>query len=157
MLEFLETRASELLPSQGDKLSQLLKGDTNRRIQRKVFQINDEKPEKQKRVCSVCKGDHPIWRCDKLRKECAKVRTDMIRSLKLCFKCLLKHEIGVCDKDDCPYCGGPHNSLLCYKKENDEKAKKEKGAIKWKPKETWKDDSDWDDEPKKSKNDKQGK
>lgn len=48
----------------------------------------------------------------------------MLEKLGACFKCLLKHEIGECKKRDCPYCGGPHNLLLCYKKENAEKKRK---------------------------------
>lgn len=157
LLEFLETRAGELYPTQGDKLSQLLKGDTNRRNPRKVFQITEKKEKKPEnlRTCPICKGNHPVWRCERLKRECAKVRTEMIKSLKLCFKCLLKHEVGLCDITDCPYCGGPHNSLLCYKRENDEKARKAEPNPNWKPKaekpkQTWKDDSDWEGTPPKN-------
>lgn len=45
----------------------------------------------------------------------------MIKDLKMYFECLLKHQIGECDSGSCPYCDGPHNILLCYKKENDMK------------------------------------
>lgn len=153
LIEFLEVRAIELQPTQGDKLSQLLKGDFTKRPPKRIFQITDKEPEKFNRKCSICQGNHPIWRCDKLKKECAKVRTDMIKSLKLCFRCLLKHEIGVCSKSDCPYCGGPHNTLLCYKKENDQKAKTDEYKFKQStPKQNWGDESDWETEPTKQKN-----
>lgn len=124
LLEFLETRAMELQPSQGDRLSQLLKTDVCRRPPRKIFQINEPKKQskqEQKPECPVCKGTHRICNCDKLKAECAKVRTDIIRSLKMCFKCLLKHQLGACEHEDCSYCGGPHHVLLCYKKENNQK------------------------------------
>lgn len=114
LIGFLEERAIELQPTQGDKLSQMLKGDMHRRGQRKIFQINEKKTE-----CPLCKGPHKIWNCDRLKTECAKVKTEIIKSLRLCFKCLLKHQLGMCDAEDCSYCGGPHNILLCYKKEND--------------------------------------
>lgn len=122
LIEFLELKAIDLQPNQGDHLSQMLKGEKG--CQRKIFQINEKSSHKGKKECPLCKGDHYIWHCSKLKKECAKVRTDIIRTLKVCFKCLLKHEIGLCSKEDCPYCGGPHNVLLCFKKERDQQRSK---------------------------------
>lgn len=127
LIEFLEVRAIDLQPSQGDRLSYMLKGDVHRRQPKRIFQVRntEESPKPKEHQCPLCAGNHRIWNCDKLKKECAKVRTDMIKSLQLCFKCLLKHKLGICENEDCSYCGGPHNILLCYKKENDTK----KGAI----------------------------
>lgn len=125
LLDFLETRAIELLPSQSERLSDMMRGD-HRRPQNKrvVFQITEPKGNKpdNKLECLICKKNHRIWNCSMLKKESAKVRSDMIKSMGLCFKCLLKHRVGMCDNDDCEYCGGPHNVLLCYKKENDVKS-----------------------------------
>lgn len=128
LIDFLEVRAIELQPSQGERLSQMLRTDNNRkdqRLPRRIFQINEQRQEKSenRKECYLCKGPHRLWNCDKLKSECAKVRTDMLKSLKVCFKCLLKHQIGLCDQEDCAYCGGPHHILLCYKKENDAKWK----------------------------------
>lgn len=126
LIDFLELRAIELQPSQGERLSQMLRGDNNKKgPPRRIFQINEQKQEKSenKKECHLCKGQHRLWNCDKLKSECAKVRTEMLRTLRVCFKCLLKHEIGLCDQEDCSYCGGPHHILLCYKKENDAKWK----------------------------------
>lgn len=126
LIDFLEQRAMELQPSQGERLSQMLRGDNNKKgPPRRIFQINEQRHEKSeiKKECHLCKGPHRLWNCDKLKSECAKVRTDMLRTLRVCFKCLLKHEIGLCDQEDCSYCGGPHHILLCYKKENDAKWK----------------------------------
>lgn len=151
LIEFLETRAIDCQPSQGDRLSQMLRGnavqrnprrniftvnenqaggssntprgDNVQRQPRNIFQVTDRKQEAQKgkkKKCIVCQGDHYPWHCIKLKGECAKVRTEMMKSVGACFRCLLKHEIGECKKSDCPYCGGPHNILLCYKKENSE-------------------------------------
>lgn len=117
LLEYLEKRAIELQPSQGDRLSKMLKGDTCRKPPRKVFQTN-------KKECLVCKGNHSVWDCYMLKKECAKARSNIIKTLGLCFKCLLKHRADMCDEDDCEYCGGPHNIMLCYKKENSENQQK---------------------------------
>ena len=150
LLDFLETRAVELQPTQGEKLSQMLKGDVScRRQPRKIFQVQKEtsKPERtgkpeRKMDCPICGGSHRIWNCDKLKAECAKVRTDIVRDLKMCFKCLLKHQIGDCTSSNCPYCSGPHNVLLCYKKENDMKRKETKRANP-KPS-TSTDQEDWD-------------
>lgn len=120
LLEFLEVRAIELQPTQGDKLSQLLRGDHHRKQHGRIFHVEETHPETgaSKTTCPVCKGPHSIWKCPKIRAECARVRTDIVRDLKLCFKCFLKHEIGMCTKRNCPYCDGAHNMLLCYKLEN---------------------------------------
>lgn len=134
LIEFLEVKAIDLQPSQGDRLSQMLKGEQARKFPKRIFQVTEKKPSTalaNKRNCIVCKGDHATWNCEILRKECAKVRSDMIRSFGGCFKCLLKHKVGECKKNECPYCGGPHNVLLCYKKENREKGSPENPA--WKP------------------------
>lgn len=121
LLEFLETKAIELLPSQSEKLSQIMKSGERKFPQKKViFQVNESKQNKEKKLeCLICHKNHHVWNCYMLKKECAKVRTNMIKSLGLCFKCLVKHKVGMCDSDDCEYCGGPHNVLLCFKKEND--------------------------------------
>lgn len=138
LLDFLETRAVELQPTQGDRLSQLLKNDAIRRQPKKIFQITGKKKENSKLECPVCGGPHRIWNCEKIRSECAKVRTEMIRDLKMCFKCLAKHQFGDCNATDCPYCKGPHNILLCYKKENDEqKLKREKTNRNFQQKGKW--------------------
>lgn len=133
LLRFLEGKAIELQPKQSEKLSQMLKGDPRSRLpQKKVFQITDKKtetksePKKEsgnKKECLMCKGNHHVWDCNMLKKESAKARTRIIRALGLCFKCLLKHCIGMCDNEDCEYCGGPHHVMLCYKRENEEKLK----------------------------------
>lgn len=132
-LTLLESKAIELQPKQSDRLSQMLKGDTKCKLPpRKVFQITEKKPEKKndakpvaanKKECILCKGNHHVWDCNMLKKESAKARTGIIRALGLCFKCLLKHRVGMCDNDDCEYCGGAHHVMICYKKENEEKLK----------------------------------
>lgn len=121
-IEFLETRAIDYQPSQGDRLSQMLRNQViQRNPRRNIFAVTNEPTEKpkQKRQCVICKGDHYPWQCSKLRKECARVRAELVNSVGACVKCLLKHEVGACTKSDCPYCGEGHNSLLCLKKERE--------------------------------------
>lgn len=157
LLDHLETKAIELQPSQGDRLSQIMKGDNRgRRPKRVVFQVSEQKPEEKRandKKCLVCKGNHAIWNCYKLKNECAKVRTEIVKSLKLCFKCLLKHQVGLCDESECEYCKGPHHVLLCYKKENEEKRKQNSTQMnhqsnkpKWQPKPSTSKHADWDEE-----------
>lgn len=138
-LNFLETKAIELQPKQGDRLSQMLKGDQRCKLQpKKIFQITEKKLERKtepkgdvakKKECMLCKGNHHVWDCNMLKKESAKARTGIIRALGLCFKCLLKHRVGMCDNDDCEYCGGTHHVMLCYKRENEDKLKSNKPRI----------------------------
>lgn len=51
------------------------------------------------------------------------MRADILESVGAYSKCLMKHELGSCNKRDYPYCGGPHNPLLCYKRESNEMAR----------------------------------
>lgn len=132
-LEWLETKAIELQISYTDKPTKRFEKEPSKQHQKKkkIFQVGEKSsPEKSNSPdgkegktskCFVCNGNHKIIHCPALRKECAKVRTEIIKSLKLCFKCLLKHKLGMCNEEDCNYCGGPHNVMLCYKKENAEK------------------------------------
>lgn len=123
LIDFLETRSLDYQPSQSDHLSQMLKGQVcPRNPRRNIFAVTNE-PDKatgQKRKCVICKGDHYPWQCQKLRKECARVRAELVNSVGACVKCLLKHEVGACTKSDCPYCGEGHNSMLCLKRERDQ-------------------------------------
>lgn len=133
-LNWLETRASELQPTHSDQFNRTLRKEPRRGENRKhpqkrmIFQTNENnkepkstpenKSEKTKK-CMLCGGNHKVTECFKFIRECAKARTEIVKTLKLCFKCLLKHQLGICDKEDCNYCGGPHNVMLCYRKENE--------------------------------------
>lgn len=68
--------------------------------------------------CKFCSETHHVSNCRTLMEMRARERTLLIRALNLCYKCLSKHSKGKCRLGDCPYCGGPHNTLLCYRKEN---------------------------------------
>lgn len=79
-----------------------------------VYQVTEER-------CPQCNENHPLYRCRNLWKMTAKERTQELMRLKLCFKCLKRHggKKEECTIGDCPVCGGPHNTLICYKKERD--------------------------------------
>lgn len=168
LLEFLETRAIELQPSQGERLCEMLKGNACHRPPKRIFQINEQqqsnKPqsdkENKKLECPICKGPHRIWHCKKLLAECARARTEIVKTLKVCFKCLLKHQLGMCENEECNYCGGPHHILPCYKKENSLKNKQKANQNKdFRPRQNYhrpkqsetkttsplKPEDDWDD------------
>lgn len=126
LLEFLDTKAFELQPTEGDRLSKMLRGESSRsrfdsrkNTQRKIFQVNEAKAGKSPpakpavQKCPHCEGNHKLKDCFKLKKESAKVRSGIIKALKLCFKCLSKHGPGMCEQEECKYCGGPHNILIC--------------------------------------------
>lgn len=85
---------------------------------------------------------YPLYKCPTLLKEKAEKRSKIIEGNELCFKCLRKHPGKPCPFGKCPYCGGPHNLVLCYKKERDEKNQKPQYSY---------DEDDWD-KPSTSKN-----
>lgn len=149
LIAFMETRSREYQQSQGDKLSQMLRGNiqqgsSSRFPRRNLFAIEkkgpnkknlavkkmdsnkqvlavEKKEEKKKtpKKCLVCQGDHWTWHCRKLRKECARVRREIIETFGGCVRCLVEHEAGACKLGACPYCGEDHNILLCRKREAD--------------------------------------
>lgn len=150
LLEFLETRAIQMQPLQGERLLQMLTISDKRRqnIPRKIFHVADQGNNNQKAEnlnqgastsfqqsrganqgastsfeqlkCAQCGGNHALYRCKDILKEKASDRTNIIRDkLHRCIKCLGQHERGQCEFKKCPYCGGPHNTLLCYQKEHD--------------------------------------
>lgn len=135
LLEFLETRAIQMQPLQGERLMQMLAHNNNSKAfnrPKKIFHIEENKNNNQKvenkskpmegtpENCAQCGGSHALYRCRDILKEKASDRTKIIRDqLHRCIKCLGQHERGQCEFKKCPYCGGPHNTLLCYQKEHD--------------------------------------
>lgn len=80
--------------------------------------------------CFQCKGSHPIYKCPEMWKMRASERMEYFKKHGLCFTCLGQHLGKPCKFPNCPVCGGPHNTFLCYKKENAyfEQLKRERGA-----------------------------
>lgn len=121
LLEFLENTALEIQPSQDEKLSQMLSGDWKKRKPRKVFQISETKemnfPTSTQAECGLCSKNHKVTECSQFKKASAKVKSNMIRKLKLCYKCLRNHQANECTKGNCGHCEKPHHPLLCFKKE----------------------------------------
>lgn len=113
------------------------KGDPTTQAETKVHQANREVenyPESRARniesvESTICSNDHRSLRnsrtsihCNEFEAMNAKNKTEMLRKLKLCFKCLSKHPKGECREGECHFCGGPHHVILCYKRENKERA-----------------------------------
>lgn len=128
LLAWIEIKASELQPTHSDRMNRRVQGDKKRNQPKRIFQVN-EKPgpsgkaqqaEERVNKCLICGKNHKLKNCYKFKQACAKARTDILKTLKLCFKCFLKHKFGACSEEDCSYCSGPHHVMLCYKKENDE-------------------------------------
>lgn len=134
-LTWLEDRAIELQPSHSDRLSKMLKGENQSRRHhqpRRIFQVSEKKASSQTESekqgkCLLCGGPHKLKDCVKFRGATAKARTEILKTLRLCFKCLLKHQFGSCGQRNCYHCGGPHNEMLCYKRENEGRQEQQQG------------------------------
>lgn len=123
LLEFLEIRALEMQPAQGERLKQNFSNNMERKKKdqpRRIMHVTNYN------ICPNCSKEHPIYMCQKLRELSAKERTETIRRLKLCFRCLKSHGPDQCRFKACPVCDGPHNTLLCYKAERERLKKHEK-------------------------------
>ena len=69
------------------------------------------------RKCLACLGQHGLWKCDKFKKLSDTDREKLVRSKRLCFKCLNGgHFKGHCPKETfkCQVQGSDedHNTLL---------------------------------------------
>lgn len=91
LMEFMEIRALEYQQTQGEKLRSGLMLPENRK--KKVFQLTKGK-------CPYCDEDHPLYNCPKLLNvKDRKQRTEIIKNLRLCFKCLGAHAREDCKKE----------------------------------------------------------
>lgn len=108
LIDFLEIRALEVQPTQSDKVRQMFLSTDNKRQMRKVHHI-------ETKACVNCRGEHPLYRCDKFKTLSPHERVDLVKKTGTCYRCLGKHEIGKCKLGNCPECNGPHNRLLCFK------------------------------------------
>lgn len=120
LLEFMEIRALEYQQTQGEKLRSGMmipenKRDRKKENKRRIFNVAKGK-------CPNCDGDHPLYNCNKLLQlKDRQDRTEAIKNLKLCFKCLGAHPRVECKKGNCPECGKPHNKVLCYQLQRNER------------------------------------
>ena len=70
---------------------------------------------KIQRECVLKDGQHPIWKCEKVKKMNVEERGQKAKELKLCFKCLSDaHQMRNCSGRLCSVngCGKPHHRLL---------------------------------------------
>lgn len=112
LLEFLELRASEAQHSQSDAFRQLFSNYAKKKSEPKR-KLNSHLVYSEK--CSHCQGEHRVYQCPKFLEQDAKARSNTIRGLKLCYKCLGTHGDNKCKLGNCKRCDKPHNTLLCFK------------------------------------------
>ncbi|XP_011860106.1 PREDICTED: uncharacterized protein LOC105557469 [Vollenhovia emeryi] len=68
----------------------------------------------ERQACGYCKGDHPIFRCNKFLELSVDKRIQEIKGLKLCLNCLKhsEHRAKQCNAGLCKKCNKRHNTLL---------------------------------------------
>ncbi|XP_024877872.1 uncharacterized protein LOC112458464, partial [Temnothorax curvispinosus] len=93
--------------------------------QNKGKQTSSEKPATQKKSekkvslttttarCKICKGGHPIYKCEELLKQSTPDKMKTIRDKRLCINCLNPgHYAKDCRSATCKKCDNCHNTLL---------------------------------------------
>lgn len=91
------------------KGANVLVSNTN---QEKRVMVSHTTSEKR---CIVCpKPIHALYKCEEFKKIPVAARWEIIKKLKLCEKCIRKHESGNCSFPNCDIdgCNKPHNRLL---------------------------------------------
>ncbi|GFR09281.1 integrase catalytic domain-containing protein [Trichonephila clavata] len=99
LLQFLVTQARSITSS-----------FTKRNVQRKVTLVASNAQSQ----CPLCKGDHPLSRCDTFLKLSVQGRSDFVKTNNVCFNCLTQfYSVKICkSKFRCKRCKKPHHSLL---------------------------------------------
>lgn len=65
--------------------------------------------------CTGCGSQHKFQYCDKYQTIVQKI--GRLRELNACWKCFsCRHHTAFCRKQNCPYCGGLHNLIICRKR-----------------------------------------
>lgn len=79
---------------------------------------DQQRPNSRRPLCLFCQADHPLCRCTRFRAldgqarwEFVEVEVEQRGGCAQCFR--MSHATTKCWSLGCPYCGGPHNSLLC--------------------------------------------
>ncbi|XP_072761513.1 uncharacterized protein [Anoplolepis gracilipes] len=67
-----------------------------------------------KAACSFCKGNHPVFRCDKFLSLAVDKRIQEIRERKICLNCLrsTEHRAKNCNSGACKTCHKKHNNFF---------------------------------------------
>ncbi|KIH55209.1 Tas retrotransposon peptidase A16 [Ancylostoma duodenale] len=66
--------------------------------------------------CTGCGQHHKFQYCDKYPSVAQKI--ERLRTINACWKCFSRnHHTQLCRKHNCAYCGGPHNLILCKKRQ----------------------------------------
>ncbi|XP_076377847.1 uncharacterized protein LOC117225086 [Megalopta genalis] len=79
--------------------------------------------------CSCCRGNHPLYKCDKFKKLNLNDKKEIVQNSQRCYKCLeTGHRVQNCTRRNCSICDRRHHSLLHRdskikhtEKENDDK------------------------------------
>ena len=67
--------------------------------------------------CLLCKGNHPLYKCEAFIKMDVWSRTERVLEIKDCENCFSwRHRAAECLAGACYQCNVKHNSMLCHKK-----------------------------------------
>ncbi|XP_025829367.1 uncharacterized protein LOC112904173 [Agrilus planipennis] len=70
--------------------------------------------------CSVCKGDHNIYQCNKFKGLSVIERSEAVKRANLCYNCLRTgHVVNRCLSRGCQICNRRHNTLLHQQSSSD--------------------------------------
>ena len=81
------------------------------------------------KCCIVCKGEHPIYKCENILQKTPKERKAIAKSLQLCLNCLkANHTAMECTSHPCTKCNkGKHHALL----HDDDFRWEKKAKVEW--------------------------
>lgn len=131
-LAFLQTRFQNLenivctkpKPTPNFSYSKPIKSLTSAERNTSNVMSNTESAERShmNAKCSLCSGNHKIFRCHKFKALPIAKRRDVVKRNNLCFLCLNPdHDVECCTwTDGCRHCGENHNALLHFQDSNNQ-------------------------------------
>lgn len=118
LLKFVQTRCQVLQNSLVSstlavplKLKPSFSGKKSPSFTKTSLAVNTMEPTKP---CLVCKGPHPLYRCDQFLQQAVPARIKTVQSHRLCRNCISAvHDTSKCaSKFSCRHCSLKHHSLL---------------------------------------------
>ena len=84
-------------------------------VDQRKYSTTFHSTNRQQLQCSMCKGSHQLFQCEKFKNLTPKQRFDHVKQFKICINCLVgKHSLKYCKASNCRNCHKRHNTLLHF-------------------------------------------
>lgn len=113
LLEFLEKRCALLEKIERPAIQSSSIGSSPKRFKNKTPHVTCLSSHDQEVACSICKNNHPVFRCKLFMEMNEDERMNHVNKHKLCTNCLRSgHDLKACKSGHCRKCSNFHSTFL---------------------------------------------